>query len=69
MIAGFIVQQHGPFGPSSPALRIGVFRVQLQSMQPLVLPAHNRTNVLRGSFGHFLGAIPAHRFDRRVWGK
>jgi hypothetical protein len=33
-------------------LRIGVFRFALTPMQPLVVPAVNKGNMLRGGFGH-----------------
>ena len=33
-------------------LRLGVFRFTLCPREPLKLPSHNQTNVLRGFFGH-----------------
>jgi CRISPR-associated endoribonuclease Cas6 len=41
-----------PDDPVGHSLRIGVFRFTIAPMQPLVVPAVNKGNMLRGGFGH-----------------
>lgn len=39
-------------GLAANALRIGAFRFRIEPLQPLVVPAVNKGNMLRGGFGH-----------------
>lgn len=41
-----------PVALAANALRIGVFRFTIAPLQPLVVPAVNKGNMLRGGFGH-----------------